>query len=559
MSPKPKVLVSRLSGTGLLAVFLLLTLIFALWLGYQALDAARSHRRTAEGVLYDFAGIAVWEYSRRIQENLNSFGRAIFDDIPRNLRRQAPGPDVMENDLRYALRYQDCSCTRLRESAWYFRVDLRDSSTVTSPVRVEPQVESFLAALLARQQESNPDPRESLIVVPAGSALGGASLILYRLTGWSDEERVLAYGMVAETDAMDELFASWYYEDPVLPASLADERSNDSLLEMVVLSGEETELFRSRVTFEAPFPAVDTLGPDLGFLIVKAGIKPAAAGDLIIGGLPRSRLPLLLALLALTLGVGVAALFQIRREHHLGRLRNDFISSVSHEFRTPLTQIRLFAEILESGKLTTEEERRRSTGVINREAGRLTHLVENILQFSEFQLTSGHGSGVEPIEINPMLAEVTDAFLPQARSRGIRVETEMDEDAWVMGRRGGVHRILSNLLDNAFKYGPDGQTVRIEVRKIPGGPIRLSVEDEGPGISPRDRKRIWDPYRRLDRDIEGRVQGSGIGLSVVAELAQVFGAGVWVEDGPGGGARFVVEFLSAPPEGMPSSEAGKER
>jgi len=464
----------------------------------------------------------------------------------------------MENDLRYALRYQDCSCPKLREGAWYFRVDLRDASTVTSPVSVGPQVESFLANLVSLHQDSNPELRQSLITVPEGTVLGPASLILYRMTGWSDEERILAYGLVAEATAMEELFDNWYYQDPVLPGSLAADRSNDSLLEMAVLGVEGTEVFRSHVAFGNPFPAVDTLGPDLGFLIVRAGIKPDAAGELIIGGLPRSRLPLLLVLLALTLGVGVAALFQIRREHRLGHLRNDFISSVSHEFRTPLTQIRLFAEILASGKLTSEEERRRSTRVINREAGRLTHLVENILQFSEFRMTSPRAGEVEPIELGPMLAEVTDAFFPQAQSRGIRIDVEVAEDVWVMGRRGGVHRILSNLLDNALKYGPDGQTVRIEEREGSEEIVRLSVEDEGPGIPQRDRKGIWDPYRRLDRDLEGKVQGSGIGLSVVAELAQVFGAATRVENGRKGGARFIVEFRRAQPAERHSRKTGEE-
>jgi len=542
VSFKPRILQLRLKGTGLLAAFLILTLAFSLWLAYQTLDAARSHRRTAEGVLGDFAGIAVWEYSRRIQENLGSFGQAVFDDIPRNLRRQAPGPDIMENDLRYALHRQDCECRRLRREAWFFRVDLRDSTTLASPDTLDPATAAFLASTISRDRASHPDSRESLIPVPAGSPLGDASLLLYRVTGWSDEDRPLAYGVVATTSAMEELFANWYYQDPVLPSSLAEGQPNDSLLEMTVLGAPGAEVFTTSIAYDNAFFASDTLEQELGSLVIRGGIRADAAETLIIGGLPRSRLPLLLVLLALTLGVGTAALLQIRREHHLARLRNDFISSVSHEFRTPLTQIRLFSEILDSGKLSNEEERRRSTAVINREAGRLTHLVENILQFSQLQQARAPSRDVEPTELGPILAEVIDAFLPQARSRGIRILTSNGEGIQVMGRRGGIHRILSNLLDNALKYGPDGQQVRIRVSEKPGDRVWLSVEDEGPGIAPRDRQGIWDPYRRLERDVEGKVQGSGIGLSVVAELAQVFGGRAWVEGEDGKGARFVIEF-----------------
>lgn len=558
MSPKPEALYPRRRGTGLLAVFLLLTLVFSLWLGYQALDAARSHRRTAEGVLTDFAGIAVWEYSRRIEENLGSFGRAIFDDIPRTLRRQAPGPEIMENDLRYALHYQDCSCSLLRETAWFFRVDLRDTTAVVSRAALSPQTLSYLAKTVAQDRASKPAARESLILLGEDSGMGQSSLILYRVTGWSDEDRHLVYGMAAEAGAMQDLFSKWYNNGPVLPSSLAGDQPNDSLLEMTVLGDDGTEVFRSRMTFDDAFLARDTLDPELGSLIVQGGIRPDAAETLIIGGLPRSRLPLLLVLLALTLGVGAAALLQIRREHHLSRLRNDFVSSVSHEFRTPLTQIRLFSEILDSGKLTTEEERKRSTSVINREAGRLTNLVENILQFSQLQQTSAHPGNPEPVELGELLAEVTDAFRPQAESRGVRLETAGAEGVWVLGRRGGIHRILSNLLDNALKYGPDGQTVRVQIHRHFGERVRLTVEDEGPGVAQRDRKRIWEPYRRLERDVEGKVQGSGIGLSVVGELVHVFGGKVWVEGRETHGARFVVELLTADDVGEAIGDTGKE-
>ena len=102
-------------------------------------------------------------------------------------------------------------------------------------------------------------------------------------------------------------------------------------------------------------------------------------------------------------------------------------------------------------------------------------------------------------------------------------------------------RIVVNLLDNAIKYGPHGQIVKVDVTRTEGV-ARLSVEDEGPGIPPGDRDRIWKPYRRLDRDVRTQVQGSGIGLSVVSELASLHGGRVWVEEADGGGARFVLEL-----------------
>ena len=114
----------------------------------------------------------------------------------------------------------------------------------------------------------------------------------------------------------------------------------------------------------------------------------------------------------------------------------------------------------------------------------------------------------------------------------------------VLASRGGIYRILANLLDNALKYGPAGQTVGVRA-EMNGDAVRISVTDQGPGVPPRDRERIWDPYRRLDRDVSGEVQGSGIGLAVVAELCPAYNGRVWVEGGDDGGARFVVELPAA--------------
>jgi signal transduction histidine kinase len=298
-----------------------------------------------------------------------------------------------------------------------------------------------------------------------------------------------------------------------------------------------------------PTLARDTLPEEYGGLILEAAIRPDAASTLVIGGLPRARLPLLLALMVMTVGVGGAALVQIRKAEELSRVRDDFISGVSHEFRTPLTQIRMFTELLADGKLQTEEERVRSTEVINREARRLTHLVENILHFSQMGRAPGTQGAAERIMVREAIRDLTEAFAPLAQAQGSTVETEVDPpDLAVLAGRGGLHRMMANLLDNALKYGPEGQTIRIVAVNREGG-VRISVEDEGPGIPVGERARIWDPYHRLQRDVEGQVRGSGIGLSVVAELAQAAGGTAWVEEGMGRGARFVIEL---PAPGSPS-------
>ena len=104
-----------------------------------------------------------------------------------------------------------------------------------------------------------------------------------------------------------------------------------------------------------------------------------------------------------------------------------------------------------------------------------------------------------------------------------------------------LRQIVLNLLDNAVKYGPLGQTVSVSLTGTETT-VRIAVEDNGPGVPKSERDRIWDPYYRLGRETDASVGGSGIGLSIVRELVLLNGGRTWVEDAPGGGARFVVEF-----------------
>ena len=140
------------------------------------------------------------------------------------------------------------------------------------------------------------------------------------------------------------------------------------------------------------------------------------------------------------------------------------------------------------------------------------------------------------------IGDLTEAFEPLVQAKDSTLEIAVQPpDLEVTASRSGLHRMLANLLDNALKYGPEGQTVRMGAAEREGW-ARIWVEDEGPGIPVGERARIWDPYHRLERDLEGQVRGSGIGLSVVAELAEASGGAASVEEGKGGSARFVIRL-----------------
>jgi signal transduction histidine kinase len=221
------------------------------------------------------------------------------------------------------------------------------------------------------------------------------------------------------------------------------------------------------------------------------------------------------------------------------RLRESFISSVSHELRTPLQQILLFSELLRMDKLEGSE-RRHSIEVVERETRRLINLVENVLRFSR----ASRGKDpltIEPVALEPLVRDAMRAFELLAKANDVNIVLEVEQQVDAMVDANAVRRVLLNLLDNAVKYGPPGQTVTVRV-SADGDSAVLTVADQGPGVPPADRARVWEPFQRLDREERAAIAGSGMGLAIVRELVERMNGTVRIDDAPGGGARFIVEL-----------------
>ncbi|HJQ67301.1 MAG TPA: HAMP domain-containing sensor histidine kinase, partial [Gemmatimonadales bacterium] len=414
-----------------------------------------------------------------------------------------------------------------------------------------PAWQRWLMDTITAEMHALPPMMEDIAAVLGGPAGELRAITVFTLPRAAARTQTRVLGFVTGIDALQPYFQFVDSSAPLLPRALTGGVTIDSIGSVVVRDARGVPLYHSAMQYPSTITGHDTLGSFVANLQVDVSLRPEIAGRLVIGGLPRSRLPLLVALFALTAGLIVIALIQLRREYDLASLRTDFVSGVSHELRTPLAQIRMFAETLILGRVRSQDERQRSLEIIDQEARRLAHLVENLLHFSRSERQSLRVAPV-PMVLGPAIRAVLESFSPLSDTRQVRLATHLSDGLVARVDEGALRQMLLNLLDNAVKYGPDGQTVTVGTNPA-GDRVQLWVQDQGPGIPPEGRDRVWDQFWRLDRDRGSAIAGTGIGLSVVRELAALHRGRVWVEMAPGGGARFVIELPAA--ELAPSAAA----
>lgn len=298
-------------------------------------------------------------------------------------------------------------------------------------------------------------------------------------------------------------------------------------------SVDHQSLYQTAVVPHPPWIGTRWITGGLAAMIT-VSVEDAAVPVLMSGGYPANPAGKIIGAFALGVVMLAAGARLSWRTLALSRQREEFTSSVSHELRTPLTNIQLFAETLLLDRARTPDEQRGALETITRETRRLVHMVENVLALSRVGRPA-ISLVRRPERIDQLVRDVLASFDPLLRSHDISVELLLEgaDTAHVDGD--AVRRVLVNLLDNAVRYGPDGQTLRI-VATNRNGSLTISVEDEGPGVPMADRQRVWEPFERGATNADS---GTGIGLAVVRQLVQLHGGSVRIEDGRAG-ARFVV-------------------
>ena len=237
----------------------------------------------------------------------------------------------------------------------------------------------------------------------------------------------------------------------------------------------------------------------------------------------------------------VVIYFAGRRERQLVRLKEDFISNVSHELKTPLSLIRMFSEILVSKKVRDDTARQEYYGIIHKESGRMDRLIANLLDFASLE-QGRREDRFEMTNVSMLVSEGLSAYRHQIESQGFEVQCLLDpETPEILADSKALTMAFFNLLDNALKYSGGGKHITISVGRSDGH-IELAVTDRGVGIAPGEQERIFEKFYRGNSAQVQLIRGSGIGLSITKHVAQMHRGRVLIESEPGKGSKFTLRI-----------------
>jgi signal transduction histidine kinase len=282
-------------------------------------------------------------------------------------------------------------------------------------------------------------------------------------------------------------------------------------------------------------------------------------------GLTRGRL--------IVLGLGIMVTFlvagfyfigrAVKREMDLTRLQSDFVSAVSHEFRTPLAAMRQLSELLAAGRVPHEERRQQYYESLAGESRRLQRLVENLLNFGRLR-AGARPYRLEPLDPRALVEQVVAEFRSQLSRPDCRIDVSGDDEpVRLLADADAVALALHSLLDNAVKYGGADHSVLVSWAKQ-GDRVALRVRDRGPGIPVDEQTRIFERFVRGSAAAAANVRGTGIGLAMVQQVVTSHGGEVTLESAPGAGSVFTMWFpaqasdsgLRAPVVTRPQPDAG---
>jgi len=231
----------------------------------------------------------------------------------------------------------------------------------------------------------------------------------------------------------------------------------------------------------------------------------------------------------------------VTHELELGKMKSDFVSTVSHEFKSPLTSIRQLSEMLQTGRVPSEERRQRYYNVLLEQSERLSLLIDNILDFAKMEEGKKEFE-FEMVDMGTLLKELISTIQQQVRHEGFTVQAEIDTPLpSIRADRAAITQAITNLIDNAIKYSAG--TKEVHIRGFTENQyLIIIVQDFGVGIAPEEIDKVFERFYRGGDELTRTVKGSGLGLTLVKQIVQAHHGSVHVESEPGRGSTFSIRL-----------------
>jgi two-component system phosphate regulon sensor histidine kinase PhoR len=243
----------------------------------------------------------------------------------------------------------------------------------------------------------------------------------------------------------------------------------------------------------------------------------------------------------------VAILRNVTDKKMLEEMRSDFVANVSHELRTPLTSIRGFAETLLDGAYEDPATARKFLMIINKEAERLSRLIDEILNLSRIE-DEKFVLNYEEFSISDIIQRTAAIVQTRAAEKNLTINIDVPDDLpAVQGDPDMIRQVLLNLVDNAINYTQPGGTVLVRA-SVEQGELRVDVQDNGIGITPENLSRLFERFYRVDKARSREMGGTGLGLAIVKHIVEVHKGKVQVESKVGRGSTFSFRLPLTGPE-----------
>lgn len=341
-----------------------------------------------------------------------------------------------------------------------------------------------------------------------------------------------------------------YIQETLLPTIIpevlrsCDIDDRDSVLALGVFDEAKNEIYTTR-TGSGDYEVKSMFGPAFPRWSLAVGYKNTTIEALAKDTFKKNLMMTLFVLSLLILGI-ILTLRATAREMKLAQAKSTFVSNVSHELKTPLALIRLFAETLELGRVKSKEKAQEYYHIINNESRRLTQLINNILDFSKIEAGRKEYQFVDS-DVAEVVEDVIKSYEYQITSAGFELTADIGHELpLVRIDRDAISQAVLNLINNAVKYSDDEKKINVRVRPR-DGQVVIEIADSGIGIPRSEHEKIFEKFYRVSTGLVHDTKGSGLGLALVKHIVEAHKGRITVDSTPGKGSKFTIQ--------IPASEA----